>query len=170
NFRDLSYAANMRTAIVSLGLLFSLAFVLMCEQNRALRHHSHKIAFTQRRLRKQRQELSINEQRYRSLFSQHPDPVFSLDCEGKFTHVNDAFCEQVEVDREQLLDMHFKEFLDDNEFARVFPIFTRIIQTGQSERYEANVITYRTKSVKIFDITNLPIIVGGEVLDRKCVV
>lgn len=164
DFRELSHAANMRTAIVTLGLLFSLVFVLMFEQNRELRHHSHKIALTQRHLRKQRQELSINEQRYRSLFSQHPDPVFSLDSEGKFTHVNDAFCEQVEVDREQLLDMHFKEFLDDNEFARILPIFTGIIQTGQSERYEANVITYRTKSVKIFDITNLPIIIGGDVL------
>lgn len=163
-FKDLSYAANMRTAIVSLGLLFSLAFVLMFEQNRALRHHSHKITLTQKHLRKQRQELSVNEQRYRSLFSQHPDPVFSLDCEGKFTHVNDAFCEQVEVTREQLLDMHFRAFLDDHEYARILPIFNEIIQTGQSHRYEAEVITYVTKTRKIFDITNLPIIIGGDVL------
>lgn len=164
DFKDLSYAANMRTAIVSLGLLFSLAFVLMFEQNRALRHHSSRIALTQKHLRKQRQELTVNEQRYRSLFSQHPDPVFSLDCEGKFTHVNDAFCQQVEVSREQLLNMHFNAFLDDNEFARILPIFTEIIQTGQSQRYEAEVITYQNKRRKIFDITNLPIIIGGKVL------
>lgn len=164
DFSELSSAANMRTAIVALGILFSLAFVLMIEQNAALRRHSLRLARTQRQLRQQQHELSLNEQRYKSLFSHHPDPVFSLDCEGRFSHVNDAFCEQVEVTREQALKMHFGVFLNEQELARVGEIFNQVTSDGESQRYEADITTYTTKTTKIFDITNLPIIIDGQIL------
>ncbi|WP_417658170.1 EAL domain-containing protein [Pseudidiomarina sp.] len=164
DFSELSWAANMRTAIVALGLLFSLAFVLMFEQNKALRHHSQRIALSQRKIRKQRQELSINEQRYKSLFSHHPDPVFSLDCDGRFTHVNDAFCQQLEVTRENVLNMHFNAFLSDDQFARVQPIFEQVINKLSSQRYDAVVTTHTSHTPKVFDITNLPIVIDGNVI------
>src|SRR5690554_4170811 len=164
DFAELSRSANMRTAIVALGLLFSLAFVLMLEQNRALRHHSQRVAVTQRHIRKQRHELAISEQRYRSLFSHHPDPVFSLDREGRFTHVNDAFCEQVEVTREQVLNMHFGAFVCDAELQRVSLHFQRVIHEGSSQRYQTSISTFTSQSRKLFDITNLPIMIGCDVI------
>lgn len=164
DFTELSTAANMRTAIVALGLMFSLAFVLMIEQNTSLRRHSLRLARTQRQLRHQQHELSLSEQRYRSLFSHHPDPVFSLDRDGHFSHVNDAFCEQVEVTREQALQLHFGAFLDAQELNRVGAIFSYVINQGKSQRYECEVKTYTTRTEKHFDITNLPIVIDGEIL------
>lgn len=164
DFSELSTAANMRTAIVALGLLFSLAFVLMIEQNTSLRRHSLRLARTQRQLRQQQHNLSLSEQRYRSLFSHHPDPIFSLDRDGHFSHVNDAFCEQVEVTREQALQLHFGAFLDKQELNRVGAIFNSVINDGVSQRYECEVKTFTTHTTKQFDITNLPIIIDGEIL------
>lgn len=164
DFKELSTAANMRTAIVALGILFSLAFVLMIEQNAALRRHSLRLARTQRKLRQQQQELTLNEQRYKSLFSHHPDPIFSLDSHGHFSHVNDAFCEQVEVTREQALQLHFGVFLNDQDLMRVGNIFEQVITKGESKRFETLVETYTTKTSKVFDITNLPIIIDGKIL------
>lgn len=164
DFTQLSKDANMRTAIVALGFLFSMAFILMFEQNRALRTHSLHLARTQRQLRHQQHELSLSEQRYRSLFSHHPDPVFSLDCDGHFSHVNDAFCEQLEVTRDEALTLHFDRFLNNSEMPRVNEIFARVITHGVSQRYEADVTTLQSHTLKVFDITNLPIVIDGKIL------
>ncbi|WP_417656726.1 EAL domain-containing protein [Pseudidiomarina aestuarii] len=161
SFDDLVANANLRIVIAFLGLTFSLLFMLMYEQNRQLQLHSGRLQHIQRRLRTQRHALKTSEQRYRSLFEQNPDAVFSLDPEGNFIAVNQSVEELLDTPAETIIGVHFRQFVEDDDLERIVGIFTDVL-SGRSHRYEARCRDIHGTHLDL-DIINLPIVVDGEV-------
>lgn len=109
-----------------------------------------------------RQLVEESEQRFRSLFDNNPDPVFSFGLEGNFTSMNGAGLSLLGVPGEKIIGLHWSEMTADSDIPRIKEHFTKAV-TGQPQRY-----TFETKSVSgneiLLDITNLPIKVGGEIV------
>ncbi|RUO40898.1 hypothetical protein CWE22_01495 [Pseudidiomarina aestuarii] len=162
SFDDLVANANLRIMIAFLGLTFSLLFMLMYEQNRQLQVHSLRLQDIQRRLRTQRHALKTSEQRYRSLFEQNPDAVFSLDPDGHFVAVNQAVVELLDASAEEIIGVHFQRFVEDDDIERIGMLFQNVL-AGRSQRYEARCRDIHGIHLDL-DIINLPIVIDGEII------
>ncbi|WP_155833674.1 PAS domain-containing protein, partial [Halomonas sp. BC04] len=81
-----------------------------------------------------RRALRENEQRYRSLFTYHPDAVFSLDLQGYFLTANDACCKITGYTLERLIGSHFAELIEPSEQARIAQLY-QDAGKGEAFRY-----------------------------------
>lgn len=63
--------------------------------------------------------LAESEQRYRSLFTHHPDAVFSLDGEGRFVTANASCVTITGYTHSEILDQHFTHFINADDMERV---------------------------------------------------
>ncbi|MFN2409521.1 MAG: EAL domain-containing protein [Halomonas sp.] len=108
-----------------------------------------------------RRSLEESEQRYRSLFTHHPDAVFSLDEQGHFVSAN-ATCALISgyaVD--EIVGSHFNCFIYDEDIDLVNQRYQSVMQ-GSIIRYEL-VIRDRAGEPHIMDLINLPIVIDGEI-------
>jgi diguanylate cyclase (GGDEF)-like protein/PAS domain S-box-containing protein len=108
-----------------------------------------------------RRSLEESEQRYRSLFTHHPDAVFSLDEQGRFATAN-ATCATISgyaVD--EIVGSHFNCFIYDEDVDSVNQRYQSVMQ-GSIIRYEL-VIRDRAGEPHIMDLINLPIVIDGEI-------
>lgn len=106
-------------------------------------------------------QLQLSEQRFRSLFDEHPDVVYSMDLEGRFTQLNQHFLDQAEAGTDDVLGHLFDERIapEQREVVRAhFEAATR----GQARTYELTGITLRGHRVDL-RVTNLPMVVDGRV-------
>lgn len=102
-----------------------------------------------------------SEQRYRSLFSQHPDGVFEVDLNGHFLDCNKAAETVVGYGREQLIGAHYSKVLPAN-FSKVAENVLQSIVEGRSQSYE--IIGLNASRTPVFlDLTILPIVIDGEI-------
>ena len=111
--------------------------------------------------RETRRRVEENEQRYRSLFEQNVDAVFSFDGEGRFVDANPA-CETVSgYSPEELRGTFFLPLVVPEDRERTQALFLKVVQgTPQHEE-----ITLRHKSGRRVEvnITKIPIVVDGAV-------
>jgi PAS domain S-box-containing protein len=106
--------------------------------------------------------LSESEQRYRSLFDNHPDAIYSFDAEGRFVSAN-AACEGLTGYRlEELVGKPFAPLVIPDHRDRAIEHF-RIAMSGQATSYEESIIQKSGRRIDI-SITKLPIIVDGTVV------
>ncbi len=106
--------------------------------------------------------LEESEQRYRSLFEQHPDAVFSLDLGGRFTSVNPAAEEISGFTAAELLGRPFAPLLVDEHVSSAARHFEQACQ-GEARKYEVAILHRTGRRVEL-DVTNVPIVVRGEVI------
>lgn len=112
---------------------------------------------TERRRTLDKGELRDAEQRLRSLFTHHPDAVFALDCDGRYTVLNPA-CERLSgVAPEDLVGTRFGEHTLEREKVEKG---LRMSLAGQSLTFEATLIR-RTKPVVPVQLTLVPILING---------
>jgi len=109
----------------------------------------------------QRKQQVRLEQHQRSLFTYNPDSVFTLDLEGNFTSVNGAVCELLLLSEEELLGQHYELALPKTERERTL-IHFEAAKSGRPQSYEVKV-TDRVGRLHDLSITNIPIIIDGEV-------
>lgn len=107
-------------------------------------------------------QLSTNEQRYRSLFTHNPDAVFSFDRSGAFTSMNQAGYVLTGMTPERLLGTHFHTVVDPRDLRATVDIFDRSI-AGEPLRYETRIHNADGELLEL-DVTNLPVVVDGEVV------
>lgn len=108
-----------------------------------------------------RRSLEESEQRYRSLFTHHPDAVFSLDEQGRFTTAN-ATCATVSgYAVNEIVGSHFNCFIYEEDIDSVNQRYQAVMQ-GSIIRYEL-VIRDRAGEPHIMDLINLPIVVDGDI-------
>jgi PAS domain S-box-containing protein len=106
--------------------------------------------------------LEESEQRYRSLFEQNPDAVFSLDLLGNFVTANSA-CEKIwgyTVD--ELLLMNVLSLVVEEDKARTSDHIERAVQ-GEPQACEIAIISRDGRRVEV-NATYLPIVVEGEIV------
>ncbi len=109
-----------------------------------------------------RLRLQESEQRYRSLFTFNPDPVFSFDRDGRFVSLNQAGCELIGYSAAELLGHPFSRLVREEEAERVRQHF-RAVLDGQAQRHEVR-CRNRDGQLLELDFTNLPIVVEGHIV------
>ena len=108
------------------------------------------------------QRLEVSEQRYKSLFEQNQDAIYSLDLAGKFVSVN-AECEKITgYSVNELLHMDYRSFLTEE----ILPIVNKHFELalkGSPQDYEISV-RHKDGHLVLLRIKNVPIVVHGELV------
>ena len=102
------------------------------------------------------------EQRFRSLFENNPDGVYSLDLQGHFTSGNAACTGLSGYDRNELMGAHWSLLARPQDMELVTEKVVAALR-GTPQNYESVVIAKDGSQIDVA-ITNLPMIVGGEVV------
>jgi PAS domain S-box-containing protein len=106
-------------------------------------------------------QLQLSEQRFRSLFDEHPDAVYSMDLEGHFTAFNGHFRELTQADAARLIGRRFDERVAPESVDMVREHF-RAAAAGEGRTYEMTGLTLGGEHIDV-RVTNLPIVVQGRV-------
>jgi diguanylate cyclase (GGDEF)-like protein/PAS domain S-box-containing protein len=104
--------------------------------------------------------LAESEQRYKSLFENNPDAVFSFDLTGLFTSMNAAG--HALLGYESVLGESFVPLIVDEDLERVGAHFTAAVG-GEAQSYECRVLNAGGELVPLH-VTNSPIVVDGAVV------
>lgn len=107
------------------------------DESQTIDGSTHASAPTDRdeRLRRTIRQLSRREQYYASLFTHHPDPAFSLDCDGRFTSVNAAAARIAGLREQDLLGLSFRDIVAAESLAQAETAFAEAL-TGAPQTAE----------------------------------
>ena len=108
------------------------------------------------------QRLEESEQRFRSLFTYNPNPVFALDLLGNIQNVNPAGLKLKPQTATQFIGHHFSRLVPEEDLMRVSQHFSAA-RAGAPQRFEARLRDENEKLLTM-DISNLPIMVNGEIV------
>ncbi len=111
---------------------------------------------------KQKMEEHQKEQHYRSLFHQNPDAVFSFDLEGNYLSVNPAMVQLLGYREEEFLKQSFVPLVSEDDLDRTLEHY-KIAARGTTQRYQTKAL-HKDGTIVHVDVTNMPIIVNGEVV------
>ncbi len=112
---------------------------------------------------KKRSELALeeSEQRYKSLFENNLDGVFSIDLQGfYFVSANRAFEAITGMESDMLRDRCFIGFISDDDHDSVFETLFGVVQKGEPQDIECRLAT-RGHEERIVSITFVPIFLSG---------
>ncbi|WP_168014809.1 bifunctional diguanylate cyclase/phosphodiesterase [Halomonas salinarum] len=108
-----------------------------------------------------RQALIDSENRYRSLFTHHPDAVFSVDLDGKFLSLNPQTTRITGLPASEMLGKHFAHFVESADVPQGQALFESA-RSGHALRYELqNRDAHGVRHV--LDITAIPMMTGDHV-------
>jgi two-component system, sporulation sensor kinase E len=106
--------------------------------------------------------LEESQERYKSLFEQNPDVVFSLDLDGVFRSAN-AMCETLTgYQVNELLKMDYRSILAEHELATATDYFANAVQ-GACPTFEIAIRHKAGHHIQI-RVTNIPIVVKGRIV------
>ncbi|ANH97991.1 histidine kinase [Pseudomonas koreensis] len=106
--------------------------------------------------------LEESEQRFRSLFTYNPNPVFALDLAGNIQSVNTAGLKLKPDTASDFIGHHFSRLVLEEDLQRVSRHFAAA-RAGEPQRFEARVLDENGKLLTM-DISNLPIMVNGAIV------
>lgn len=109
-----------------------------------------------------RQSLQRSEQRFRSLFTFNPDPVFSFDLQGKFLSMNGAGVQLTGLSEQQIMGQHFSALVLEEDRACTEQHFASAC-SGIPQRYETHINDAQGRRLTL-DVTNLPIKVDEQII------
>ncbi|MDX1722521.1 MAG: EAL domain-containing protein [Pseudomonas sp.] len=109
-----------------------------------------------------RLRLQASEQRYRSLFTFNPNPVFSFDLNGNFESMNQAGCQLSGYSEAQLLGQHMSMLVHNEDLA----LIQNYIDSASSSDSRSHEVRCRNSDGQLLevDITNLPIIIDEKIV------
>jgi two-component system sensor histidine kinase ComP len=112
---------------------------------------------------KKRSELALeeSEQRYKSLFENNLDGVFSIDLKGYFVNANQAFEKITGIEIDKLPDRCFIGLIYDEDHMAVYQILSEVMAMRESRDIECR-ITRSGHGERIVNITFVPIFLFGE--------
>ncbi|MFZ3152908.1 PAS domain S-box protein [Pseudomonas sp.] len=108
-----------------------------------------------------RQRLQESEQRFRSLFTFNPDPVFSIDLAGRFVSMNGAGIQLTGISEPDILGRYFADLIVAEDRERTEQHFANAC-LGIPQRYETNILAQDGQRLAL-DVTHLPIMVEGKI-------
>ncbi|EIJ79960.1 PAS/PAC sensor signal transduction histidine kinase [Bacillus methanolicus PB1] len=110
-----------------------------------------------------RSELALeeSEQRYKSLFENNLDGVFSIDLNGYFVNANQAFEKITGIKIDQLPDRCFIGLIYDEDHMSVYHILSEVMKKQEPRDVECRIIR-SGYGEKIVNITFVPIFLSGE--------
>jgi PAS domain S-box-containing protein len=105
--------------------------------------------------------LADSEQRFRSLFAEHPDAVFAMDLAGRFTACNQGFERITRVPADRSIGQFFDQGIAPRQRTQVRAHFTAAAR-GEARSYETQAMFPDGRQFDL-RVTNLPIVIGGRV-------
>lgn len=108
------------------------------------------------------EQVVESEQRFRSLFSENPDAVFSLSLEGRFVDANHCTLELTDFSLEELINCEWESVVPEEDQQLVRDSFERVLR-GCPSHFDCRIIS-RSGSVSRVAVTHIPIYVGGEMV------
>ncbi|OAN64711.1 hypothetical protein A8B79_00775 [Balneola sp. EhC07] len=112
-------------------------------------------------IRKWSEEIELSEQKYRSLFDQNPNAVFSVSPVGKLINANKVLEQLIGYSADEMKNSTFQRFVDETQVERVRKHFLLALK-GRSQTYETQILKEDGSYISA-EVTNLPIIVDGEI-------
>ncbi|MFC3293356.1 bifunctional diguanylate cyclase/phosphodiesterase [Modicisalibacter luteus] len=109
-----------------------------------------------------RQALRVSEQHYRSLFTHHPDAVFSMNLNGIFLTANQAVLRHIGCSEHEVIGLHYSTFVVPEDRPRAERHFAQAC-AGAPQHYEIQATTHLEPHYYLA-VTNLPIEVDGQVV------
>ena len=122
---------------------------------------SHLIKASTEELETLNTNLQQSEQRFKSLFEQNPNLVYSVDVYGKITSVNPALKSLLGYTSEEVMSKHSLQFVSSEDVQMTREKFHQTFQ-GMAQTYDAHLV-HKSGVSLLFTITNIPIIVNGEI-------
>ncbi|WP_413298821.1 EAL domain-containing protein [Bacillus sp. 1P10SD] len=116
---------------------------------------------TSKRFSKQKKQLQLNEQYYKSLFEQNPDVVITFDLNGMFISANKAVSSIFGYSLDDLINKPFTPLIVPNDLERALLQFNTSVN-GKSTNYECSVFDKSGKLRKI-NVTNIPIYLNKKI-------
>ncbi|WP_428235717.1 sensor histidine kinase [Gracilimonas sp.] len=107
-------------------------------------------------------EIEINEQKYRSLYEQNPNAVFSLSRDGLLISANRVFEKAVGMQAEVLKGSTIDRFVEKSDIKKLQFHFHRTLE-GTPQHYETAVVLKKSTPMHV-EVTNLPMVVDGEII------
>ena len=106
--------------------------------------------------------LAETTERYRALFDYHPDAVFSLSLEGRFTSANQASTDLCGYTEDELRRMEFAALIPADQFESVAQNFAEVI--ARRPRHLDTAVRHRDGHRVEISLTGLPIVVDDEIV------
>jgi diguanylate cyclase (GGDEF)-like protein/PAS domain S-box-containing protein len=116
---------------------------------------------TSKRFSKQKKQLQLNEQYYKSLFEQNPDVVITFDINGMFISANKAVSSIFGYSLDDLINKSFIPLIVPNDLEKALLHFNTTIN-GEPSNYECSVFDNSGKQRKI-NVTNIPIYLNKKI-------
>lgn len=162
-WRVVSYISNpgtypsavLPTVVLLFGLVLSFFLTLSQQLTAVARVHG-------KRLQDTNSKLEESEQHFRSLFTFNPDAVFSFDRAGVFQSINAAGSELIGLSEPEIVGRHFSNWVIEADLTKTQRSF-ELACKGTPQRYELQ-IRNSTGQTQYLDVSNLPIMVGGEIV------
>ncbi|WP_066308750.1 PAS domain S-box protein [Bacillus sp. FJAT-29814] len=114
-------------------------------------------------LKKSEQALEESEQRYKSLFENNLDGVFSIDLKGNFVHANQSFEKITGIQIEKLTDRCFIGLIYDEDHRPVYQVLSEVMQMQEPRDVECRIIRPE-RGEQIVSITFVPIFQFGKLI------
>ena len=110
-------------------------------------------------------DIKESEQRFKSLFINNTDGIWSIDLEGFITSVNPALEKQLGYKQEELIGIHFSELNVWNDENHLMKNSEHIYATfeGQTQEYEISLLKKDLSKI-ILKVKTIPITVRGKVV------
>lgn len=107
-------------------------------------------------------ELKESEQTYKSLFTNHPDGVYSLNKEGRFLDVNKVAEKISGYKKEELTNIDFHELIVPKRLPKVMQGFNKVI-SGTAQGHESQIIR-KDGEIRDIKLTTIPAILNEKVI------
>lgn len=105
--------------------------------------------------RKAEEELRESEEKFKSLSSNTPDIIYTLDTGGTFTYVNPAWEKILGHTKKDVLGKRFNDFADESERGRIEQLF-RILDRKEIVRDQSITLLRRDGTPRLFNISGAP--------------
>ena len=109
------------------------------------------------------EDLKDSEERYRGLFDNSSDFLFTLDLKGNFTDVNKAAEQLTGYTKAELIVMNFKDYTHRNDHRKLFQAFHEVFKTGKPLQDFSIEAIIKDKTKKYFEI-NINLLKKGKVI------
>jgi len=115
---------------------------------------------------KKRSELALeeSEQRYKSLFENNLDGVFSIDLKANFVNANRSFEKITGIKIDELPDRCLIGLIYDEDHLAIYQVLSEVIQTHESRDIECRIVRYRQPDPRVVNISFVPIFLYGELM------
>ncbi len=122
---------------------------------------TRELILSNEKLKSKERQLQIRNQHYHSLFEQNPDAVLELSFEGKVISVNSAAEVMLESTHEELKEVKFSNYLNEDEMKRITGHFVETFK-GIPSTFETT-LYLREKKKKLLRCSLVPIIIDQRV-------